>query len=162
MKREKLKAQKDILNKELIGFEFDGFNEAFTSQRWSRILGLLWSGGVAAMKHSLCSYEAMRTQVSPWAEGSLHRTELCFIFHAPKVRFIEKPTSRNLSVFLAERVGFEPTWAFTQTVFKTASLWPLRYLSEYSVCWVLFSIADILYTIYFCLSRGRLKTLFKI
>ena len=33
MKREKLKAQKDILNKELIGFEFDGFNEAFTSQR---------------------------------------------------------------------------------------------------------------------------------
>ncbi len=33
MKREKLKAQKDILNKELTGFEFDGFNEAFTSQR---------------------------------------------------------------------------------------------------------------------------------
>ena len=30
---------------------------------------------------------------------------------------------------LAERVGFEPTWACTQTVFKTASLWPLRYLS---------------------------------
>ena len=28
-----VKAQKDILNKELIGFEFDGFNEAFTSQR---------------------------------------------------------------------------------------------------------------------------------
>ena len=28
----------------------------------------------------------------------------------------------------AERVGFEPTRPFGQTVFKTASLWPLRYL----------------------------------
>ena len=28
-----------------------------------------------------------------------------------------------------ERVGFEPTCPFGQTVFKTASLWPLRYLS---------------------------------
>ena len=31
--------------------------------------------------------------------------------------------------FLAEGVGFEPTWAQAQTVFKTASLWPLRYPS---------------------------------
>ena len=30
----------------------------------------------------------------------------------------------------AERVGFEPTRPSGQTVFKTASLWPLRYLSE--------------------------------
>ena len=30
---------------------------------------------------------------------------------------------------LAEAEGFEPPWAFTQTVFKTASLWPLRYAS---------------------------------
>ena len=29
-----------------------------------------------------------------------------------------------------ERVGFEPTRPFGQTVFKTASLWPLRYLSK--------------------------------
>ena len=29
----------------------------------------------------------------------------------------------------AERVGFEPTRPCGQTVFKTASLWPLRYLS---------------------------------
>ena len=35
--------------------------------------------------------------------------------------------SKNLS---AERVGFEPTRPFGQTVFKTASLWPLRYLSK--------------------------------
>ena len=31
---------------------------------------------------------------------------------------------------LAERVGFEPTRPCGQTVFKTASLWPLRYLSK--------------------------------
>ena len=33
----------------------------------------------------------------------------------------------------AERVGFEPTRPFGQTVFKTASLWPLRYLSKLPV-----------------------------
>ena len=33
----------------------------------------------------------------------------------------------------AERVGFEPTRPFGQTVFKTASLWPLRYLSTLSI-----------------------------
>ena len=27
-------------------------------------------------------------------------------------------------------MGFEPTWACTLTVFKTAPLWPLRYLSK--------------------------------
>ena len=30
----------------------------------------------------------------------------------------------------AERKGFEPLWRCRQTVFKTASLWPLRYRSE--------------------------------
>ena len=30
---------------------------------------------------------------------------------------------------LTERMGFEPMRPFGQTVFKTASLWPLRYLS---------------------------------
>ena len=33
------------------------------------------------------------------------------------------------SFYKAERVGFEPTRPLGQTVFKTASLWPLRYLS---------------------------------
>ena len=32
---------------------------------------------------------------------------------------------------IAERVGFEPTRPCGQTVFKTASLWPLRYLSVF-------------------------------
>ena len=35
----------------------------------------------------------------------------------------------QLSMMLAEREGFEPSRPFGQTVFKTASLWPLRYLS---------------------------------
>ena len=35
----------------------------------------------------------------------------------------QKRTSKKcLSVLLAEEEGFEPPWAFTQTVFKTASL----------------------------------------
>ena len=33
------------------------------------------------------------------------------------------------SNIMAEEVGFEPTWACTLTVFKTAPLWPLRYPS---------------------------------
>ena len=33
-----------------------------------------------------------------------------------------------------ERVGFEPTRPFGQTVFKTASLWPLRYLCVWCLC----------------------------
>ena len=35
-----------------------------------------------------------------------------------------------ITIFETERVGFEPTRPFGQTVFKTASLWPLRYLSK--------------------------------
>ena len=37
--------------------------------------------------------------------------------------------SKSNSFSKAERVGFEPTRPCGQTVFKTASLWPLRYLS---------------------------------
>ena len=44
----------------------------------------------------------------------------------------------------AERVGFEPTRPCGQTVFKTASLWPLRYLSKR---------AQLLYHAVFHLSR---------
>ena len=49
---------------------------------------------------------------------------------------------------LAERVGFEPTRPFGQTVFKTASLWPLRYLSKR---------ACLLYYSFRSLSRGFLN-----
>ena len=40
---------------------------------------------------------------------------------------------QNYGSYLAEEEGFEPPWAFTQTVFKTASLWPLRYSCVYSI-----------------------------
>ena len=47
-----------------------------------------------------------------------------------------------------ERVGFEPTRPCGQTVFKTASLWPLRYLSiTYSVVVVLCVSRDDLFII---------------
>ena len=36
---------------------------------------------------------------------------------------------------LAEEEGFEPPWAFTQTAFKAASLWPLRYSSVRYFFW---------------------------
>ena len=33
-----------------------------------------------------------------------------------------KKRHKSVSLFLAEAEGFEPPWAFTQTVFKTAAL----------------------------------------
>ena len=38
--------------------------------------------------------------------------------------------SHDILMWWTERVGFEPTRPCGQTVFKTASLWPLRYLSS--------------------------------
>jgi len=49
----------------------------------------------ARMKRRLCRREAKSTVTFPCAEGTLHGARLCFIFHAPQVRFIEK--SRLLS-----------------------------------------------------------------
>ena len=55
----------------------------------------------------------------------------------------------------AERVGFEPTRPCGQTVFKTASLWPLRYLSR-SVLFCCFSSAHLVWYQYFSfLSTGN-------
>ena len=39
----------------------------------------------------------------------------------PSAHAMENPTLKS-GVFLAEAEGFEPPWACTQTVFKTASL----------------------------------------
>ena len=55
----------------------------------------------------------------------------------------------------AERVGFEPTRPCGQTVFKTASLWPLRYLSR-SAPFVVSSSAHLVwYQHFFRLSTGN-------
>ena len=46
--------------------------------------------------------------------------------------FLQKPYRTNYMskvILEAERMGFEPMCPEGQTVFKTASLWPLRYLS---------------------------------
>ena len=47
------------------------------------------------------------------------------------IHYILKPIGSSSQTLnsLTERVGFEPTRPCGQTVFKTASLWPLRYLS---------------------------------
>ena len=44
--------------------------------------------------------------------------------------------------FKAERMGFEPMCPWRQTVFKTASLWPLRYSSVSAIT-----------TLFYCISR---------
>ena len=46
---------------------------------------------------------------------------------------LHKKTTKHCWWFQAQRVGFEPTCPFGQTVFKTASLWPLRYLCKYEI-----------------------------
>src|SRR3569623_990679 len=38
--------------------------------------------------------------------------------------------SRSYAQVLAERVGFEPTWALAPTDFESVPVWPLRYLSK--------------------------------
>ena len=54
------------------------------------------------------SYEAKRTLSSPCGKSTLHRAKPCFIFHAPKVRFIEKSTCDCKCFFLAPPAGLEP------------------------------------------------------
>ena len=62
-------------------------------------------------------------QGSPFSHLGISPKRLSFFWH-------KKTTDDWLVVFLTQRVGFEPTRPFGQTVFKTASLWPLRYLSK--------------------------------
>ena len=51
---------------------------------------------------------------------------VCFVLSSTFLTFFQKFL---FCIWQAERVGFEPTRPCGQTVFKTASLWPLRYLS---------------------------------
>ena len=55
-----------------------------------------------------------------------------------------------------ERVGFEPTRPFGQTVFKTASLWPLRYLSIH-IANIVTALCDVDYSITHIKSVSRLS-----
>ena len=80
------------------------------------------------MKHLLCKYEAAtllpwsthellcnfrsreakRAFFSPCAEGTLHRRESCFIFHAPWRASLKKALAFASAFFLAPRTGLEP------------------------------------------------------
>lgn len=68
----------------------------------------------------------LRTNISSLA------TIIC-CYSEPKEAFtcfgIKKPSNKVYRWFSAERMGFEPMRPWRQTVFKTAPLWPLRYLS---------------------------------
>ena len=72
--------------------------------------------------------------------SSIHRIATsnfsCILWH------IKNYQDKLGSFYKAERVGFEPTRPLGQTVFKTASLWPLRYLSMVSL-----SVSDKMYSI---------------
>ena len=76
-------------------------------------------GGIWTLAPLLTTYSLSRGAPSAsWV--LLHKSWLMIQY----IRFVER-------VSPAERVGFEPTRPFGQTVFKTASLWPLRYLSAF-------------------------------
>ena len=57
-----------------------------------------------------------------------------FLHNLSSLLIVNNPISFRKKNSRAERVGFEPTRPCGQTVFKTASLWPLRYLSVPSLC----------------------------
>ena len=61
----------------------------------------------------VCSFSP---KVQKYLLGSLYFIAQEFLFRSNK-----KP-DKICRVFVAEEEGFEPPWAFTQTVFKTASL----------------------------------------
>ena len=84
-------------------------------------------GGIWTLAPLLTTYSLSRGAPSAsWV--LLHKSWLMIQY----IRFVER-------VSPAERVGFEPTRPCGQTVFKTASLWPLRYLSIYCCLSLVFS-----------------------
>ena len=94
-------------------------------------------GGIWTLAPLLTTYSLSRGAPSAsWVllqADSIHisKYRITFRFH-----YSQKKIARYQKWFRAiitERVGFEPTRPCGQTVFKTASLWPLRYLSTYFV-----------------------------
>ena len=105
-------------------------------------------GGIWTLAPLLTTYSLSRGAPS----ASLGTSPKCphhmrdILFHLPLFHCIFKTSqlwyctfkeNKRKSIQLwtsqAERVGFEPTRPLGQTVFKTASLWPLRYLSKLPV-----------------------------
>ena len=71
-----------------------------------------------------CPFGLLGTSPSKLIQSTL-RFDPLFIFVCLENHSVWFPQRLTLT----ERVGFEPTRPCGQTVFKTASLWPLRYLS---------------------------------
>ena len=79
-------------------------------------------GGIWTLAPLLTTYSLSRG--APSASWVLLQTQ-----NYSKQKTNHQFTSHDWWFITAERVGFEPTCPCGQTVFKTASLWPLRYLS---------------------------------
>ena len=54
--------------------------------------------------------------------ASVHPVHDVIMTGVQSLRFRQKKRHKSVPLFLAEAEGFEPPWAFTQTVFKTAAL----------------------------------------
>ena len=65
---------------------------------------------------------AAREQAHSWLSAQM-RTHFCFAKGLLSHLSLKiKRTPNGVLLILAEGVGFEPTWDYSQTVFKTASL----------------------------------------
>ena len=104
----------------LLFLEFSGFYILFSFQG-SDILSRLASLNIQRRRRDL-NPRAATNDLLPFQGSPFSHLGTSADWH-----FIFNHLSR------AERVGFEPTRPCGQTVFKTASLWPLRYLSECAV-----------------------------
>ena len=106
---------------DLLFLEFSGFvyNSVFNFKGTSKLAFRNAEGGIWTLAPLLTTYSLSRGAPSTtWV--------LLLGWSIMNIYF-----QRHLIAFaLTERVGFEPTRPFGQTVFKTASLWPLRYLSK--------------------------------
>ena len=71
--------------------------------------------------------EPVTSAVTGRRSSQLNYMALYFLSHC--VRKHRAFTSNPQILAGTVRVGFEPTCPFGQTVFKTAALWPLRYLT---------------------------------
>ena len=92
-------------------------------------------GGIWTLAPLLTTYSLSRGAPSAsWVllQADLtHNIVLVLLFSRLHLPEKNCTVSKWLRAIITERVGFEPTRPCGQTVFKTASLWPLRYLSTY-------------------------------
>ena len=106
---------------------FELFSKFIAQSSWANGEGGIWT--LAPLLTTCTLSRGVPSAIlgtSPCADSHLPiwQSHDC-IWRIPSTAMLRKTICWNLT----ERVGFEPTRPFGQTVFKTASLWPLRYLS---------------------------------